>query len=124
VPKGYVQILLRTRLYLAHRLAFLWMTGKWPDEEVDHADGNPANNAWHNLRQASRSQNAMNTRLKGDNTSGYKGVIWERRRHYWYFEIIANGKRQIFPNYATAEEAHSARSEAARRLHGEFARTD
>lgn len=124
VPKGYVQILVRTRLYLAHRLAFLWMTGRWPAAEIDHADNNPANNAWSNLREASRSQNAMNYRRRTDNTSGYKGVQWEKRRQYWYFVVETNGRREIFPNYATAEEAHAARLQVIRRLHGAFARHD
>jgi hypothetical protein len=123
-PNGYIQILLQTRLHLAHRLAYLWMTGEWPDGEIDHRDGNRANNAWNNLRPASSSQQRMNATRRADNTSGFKGVCWEPRRGYWYFEIRAGGKRQIFPNYATAEEAHKARTEAARRLHGTFARIE
>lgn len=124
VPKCYVQIMVLGRLYLAQRLAFLWMTGEWPDPEPDHQDTNPWNNAWANLRQATRSQQLGNTNIRVDNTSGYKGVWFEKRRKHWVAEILKDGKKHHLGSFPTAESAHAAYTEAAKRLHGAFARTD
>lgn len=77
---GARQILLDGKVYFAHRLAWLVMTGAWPERDIDHKDGNPDNNAWLNLRLATRSQNMSNQRLKSTNSTGFKGisrVIWK-----------------------------------------------
>ena len=124
IQRGYIQILLFGRLYLAHRLAFLWMTGKWPEFEADHRDNDPSNNKWANLRDATSSQGSMNTRRRSDNTSGFKGVWFEKRRNHWVADIEANGRKHHLGSFPTAEAAKAARDEAARRLHGEFARHD
>ena len=124
VPKGYIQIMVNGELYLGHRLAYLWMTGKWPEFEIDHHDCNPANNKWDNLRAATSSQGKMNTRLRSDNVSGYKGVRFEKRRNHWIAIIHVNGVRQLLGSFPTAEAAKAARDEAARKLHGAFARHD
>jgi len=123
VPRGYVQILLNGKLYLGHRLAFLWMTGKWPEFEGDHIDGNPSNNRWSNLRDATRGQGMMNTGPRSDNGSGYRGVYWSTTKRRWVANIYANKKRHYIGYFDTAEAAHAAYAEAAKRLHGEFART-
>ena len=124
VPKGYVQIMVDGHLYLGHRLAYLWMTSNWPPFEIDHKDHNPANNAWRNLRAATSSQGKMNTRLRSDNTSGFKGVGFEKRRGHWIAVIEADGKRHYLGSFPTPEAAKSAYAEAAQRLHGEFASLD
>lgn len=121
VPKGYIQILVNRRLYLAHRLAFLWMTDKWPQHEIDHRDGDRANNRWKNLRIATSSQNSMNSVRRSDNTSGYRGVVFDRRRNHWVAEILADGSRHYLGSFPTAEAAAAAYAEAAVRIHGKFA---
>lgn len=60
VPSGYIKISVSKRVYSAHRLAWLYMTGSWPENEIDHVDNNPSNNAFSNLRAATKSQNAQN----------------------------------------------------------------
>jgi hypothetical protein len=124
VPRGYLQIMVNGRLYLAHRLAYLWMHGVWPVDEVDHRDTDPANNRWSNLRAATSSQGKMNTRIRSDNTTGHKGVWFEKRRNHWIAEIHADGKKRQIGSYSTIEEARAAREAAARQLHGRFARID
>lgn len=125
MPVGYIQIMVLSRFYLAHRLAFLWMTGAWPrSEEVDHIDGDHANNAWRNLREVTGSQNKMNLPLRRDNNSGVKGVWWDKRRHVWIADIEAGGRRHRLGHFYAFEDAKAARIEAANRLHGEFARHD
>jgi hypothetical protein len=121
VPHGYIQIMVNEELYLAHRLAHLWMTGAWPASEIDHRDGNRANNRWNNLRVATSSQNKMNGGRRSDNTSGYRGVRFDKRRGIWVAEIYANGIKHHIGYFQTAEAAAAAYAEAAARIHGPFA---
>jgi hypothetical protein len=120
----YIVIRINYQLYRAHRLAFLWMTGKWPEFEGDHIDGDGTNNQWLNLRDATSSQGKMNTRKRSDNTSGYKGVWFEKRRNHWIAQIEADGQRIYIGAYPTPEAAKLARDAAADLLHGEFARNE
>jgi len=70
---GYIIIQIGGVKYKAHRLAYLYMTGEWPEEEIDHKDGNPANNVWSNLRDSTRVENIINSdRELGE--SGFRGV--------------------------------------------------
>jgi hypothetical protein len=79
----YVRITFEGTLYLAHRLAFLLMTGHWP-HEVDHIDGNGLNNKWSNLRDVTHSENLINRKqLSSNNTSGVRGVFWNITRGQW-----------------------------------------
>jgi hypothetical protein len=117
-----VQLLVRNRLYLAHRLAWFHVHGVWPDGELDHINGNPWDNRIANLRLATRMQQLQNSRRRSDNTSGFKGVWWENRRKHWVAEIMHDGRKHHLGAFLTAEDAHAARVEAARRLHGKFAR--
>lgn len=91
--------------------------------QIDHIDGNTANNAIANLREASNAQNCMNKPKPKSNTSGFKGVRYHSRDRRWYAHIRLSGKQVHLGLFDTAEEAHAAYCEAAHRLHGEFART-
>ena len=62
LSSGYCQIKVGGPLFYTHRLAFLYMTGRWPSAEIDHIDHNRGNNAWGNLREATRSQNLASRR--------------------------------------------------------------
>ena len=73
--------------YLAHRMAWLLSHGEWPDDEIDHIDGNGLNNAIINLRDVTRSINAKNTGMKKCNTSGVTGVYWRKDRSVWAAKI-------------------------------------
>ena len=68
--KGYIAIGIDRKHYLAHRLAFLYMTGEWPKELVDHKDTIKINNKWENLREATNSQNKRNVGARKTNKSG------------------------------------------------------
>lgn len=120
--RGYRHIKISGRLYLAHRLAWLWAHGEWPDGDIDHIDGDRANNRLSNLRIATRSQNLANTRRHRDNASGFKGVTWVPRVQKWMAQIRVGGRTKYLGYFATPEEAHAAYLEAARQAFGEFAR--
>lgn len=110
------------KLYLAYRVAFLIQTGSWPSHEVDHTDGNPGNDAWANLRQATRGQNARNTRTRHDNVLRRKGISPHKQTGKIQASITADGQTHNLGLHDTPEQAHAAYREAAKRLHGEFAR--
>jgi len=122
-PKGYICITLFGRRYYAHRLAWLWMTGRWPTGDVDHRNLCRADNRWANLRQASRSENRCNQRCRRDSTSGLKGVFYHKARGTWYARIAKDGRQQHLGVFPTAADAHAAYVAAAVVIHGEFART-
>ena len=119
---GYWQIGIEGRIYLRHRLAWLYMTGGWPDGEVDHRDTDRSNDKWHNLRIATHSQNQSNVRLQKNNKSGYKGVSFSKRQKKWVAQITINGKQTNLGFYSTPIEAYSVYCEAACKHKREFAR--
>jgi hypothetical protein len=112
------------RRYQAHQLAWLYVKGEWGRPVIDHRDGNPLNNRWSNLRLSTYSDNAANRRRMRSNTSGYKGVGFDRRTGKWRALISKDGRLYCLGRYATAEEAHEVYVAKARELFGEFARTE
>ena len=107
--------------YQAHRLIWLIMTGEWPEDEIDHVNGDGADNRWVNLRAATRSQNAVNRHFK--NGTGYRGVRQLPNGTYRArIKILETGKRIELGTFATAEEAYEAYKRAALEHHGPFAR--
>ena len=103
--------------YKANRLAWLYMTGEWPDGLVDHIDTDPMNNRWSNLRLATQAQNQWNVGLRRNNTTGRTGVTYDKRRNQWRAEVHIHIGR-----FATREEAYEAYRHAIRGLRGEFFR--
>lgn len=90
--------------------------------QVDHADMNGLNNQRDNLRACTRSENQRNRSTDRNNTSGFKGVSWDKNRGKWRAYIRLNGKERHLGRFADAAEAYAARCAAAVELHGEFAR--
>ena len=79
VVGAYRIIIIKKRKYVASRLAWLWFYGKWPNDFVDHANGNKQDDRISNLRAATKSQNSANTSAPTHNTSGLKGVSWSKK---------------------------------------------
>jgi hypothetical protein len=122
----YVDIKLDQVHYMAHRLAWFYMTGKWPVDEIDHWDTDKHNNRWKNLREATRSQNAGNASpMKNKKYTSLKGVTYAAGRRKWMANIRRDGKNysSFIGYYDTAEEAHAAYAVKAKELFGHFART-
>lgn len=88
----------------------------------DHIDGDGLNNRRVNLRLATNSQNLANRRIFTVNTSGYKGVAWNKNCGKWQAQIGIEGKTHYLGLHVRVEDAAIAYDEAARKLFGEFAR--
>lgn len=119
---GYIRIRYKDKAYGAHRVAWLFMTGSWPEQDVDHINLDRADNRWTNLRAASRSENLGNIGARSDNKSGLKGAYYSKRLRKWQSFIQIQGKHDYLGLFATAEEAHAAYAKAAAERFGEFAR--
>jgi hypothetical protein len=112
------------RSYKAHQLAWLHRTGEWGRPAIDHRDGDATNNRWSNLRCATSTNNAANRRRPRNNTSGFKGVYFNRNRGTWMARIQKDGQYYFLGRFATPQEAHAAYVAAAKDLFGEFARVE
>lgn len=115
--RGYRHIGIDQKKYLAHRLAWLYMTGECP-KYIDHINGVPGDDRWANLRSATMPQNGANSRLPKNNTSGLKGVSWAAKDKKWRAQICS----AHIGYFDTAEDAHTAYMVAARERFGNFAR--
>lgn len=105
--------------YYCHRLAWFYMTGEWPSEEIDHIDGNTLNNTWANLRKASRQENSYNRQR--DKNCIRKYPKWVRPNGKGFSASVKLlGKHKYLGTYSTPEEAHEVAKEFAQKLHGDF----
>lgn len=117
---GYRVIVVDGVMHYAHRLAFVMMTGECP-AEVDHINRDRADNSWENLRPANKSQNGGNRNLSPRNTSGIKGVSWNKKLGKWHALIKVNGQKRhlgVFDDIYHAAEAYRI---AAEQTFGEYA---
>jgi hypothetical protein len=121
---GYLQIQIDGRLHNAARLVFLYIKGELPINDVDHENLDRLDNRWINLREATKSQNALNRRRRSDNTSGYKGVLMDKKRRQVRASITINGKRKHLGMFNCPEDAHAAYREAVALYHGKFGRAE
>ena len=117
---GGVHIKINGMLYQAHRLVWLYVHGYLPPL-IDHINGNRADNCIANLRVANKSENAINSKKRVDNKSGYKGVHWHKQSSRWRACIRKDGIGRTLGNFKSPEEAHEAYKNAALELHGSFA---
>lgn len=120
---GYLSITIDGRQYLAHRLAWFYVTGRWPVVDIDHIDRDRRNNRWANLREATRSQNMANTGRRRDNKSGFKGVSRHVQTGRWQAHSSGGGRTVYLGLFDSAEEAHRAYVAFATDSFGEFARS-
>jgi hypothetical protein len=120
---GYIIVGYKGGRYAAHRLIWAMVHGVDPDGEIDHINGNRADNRIENLRIVSHHQNQMNMGDSRRNTSGFKGVSYSKSRGGYETRIgIGGGKQKWIGRFATAEEAARAYDAAVIAHRGEFAR--
>ncbi len=106
---GYLRIKVQSRLYKAHRLAWLHVNGEWPKGQIDHINRNRSDNRIANLRDVSRKQNLQNAGKYSNNTSGHSGVYWCKQSSKWVAQIMHNQKQIYLGCFTAIEEALSAR---------------
>lgn len=121
--EGYRYITIGTKPYRASRLIWLYVTGEWPEYQIDHKDRDPTNDKWINLRQATGSQNKANCRKYRNKSCELKGVQAVQKRHSIRYRAIAtkDGVRRHLGYFDTPELAHAAYLKASEVLHGDFA---
>jgi len=105
---------------MAHRLAWLYVTGSFPKHQIDHINMVKSDNSFLNLREATRSENGANRKKYSNNTSGYKGVSRNTPNGRWKARIRKNGAGIHLGLFDTAKEAHIAYCSAAKNIHGEY----
>ncbi len=120
--QGYIYIGLFCHRFRAHRLAFAHMTGEWPRNDIDHVNLNRADNSWRNLRAADDSQNRANCSRPANNSSGFKGVVWDLETKRWLAAITVKRKRVYLGRYDSIDEAADAYRRASLLYFGEFSR--
>lgn len=118
--QGYRTIMIDGANYPAARLAWLYMTGSFPKNDVDHINRTRNDDRWINLREATRSQNMMNGTLRIDNKTGQRGVSWHKAGQKWHAQIRVNNKIFYLGLFSSFEDAKEARLKAELELHGEF----
>lgn len=122
---GYVLLSIFNQRYFAHRVIWLWMTGAWPTEHIDHVNHLPGDNRWRNLRAASRQENMRNQSLSKSNASGVVGVGWSRHDGKWRARLKVGGRDIHLGLFADKASAIHARKAAEREFgfhenHGNF----
>jgi len=121
-PHGYEMIGLDYQRYYSHRLAWLYITGKWPKAQVDHVNGDRSDNRFVNLRLASHSENQRNRGRQANNRSGAPGVHWANREQRWVAKIKLNGKTRQIGAFTELPAAIAARKSAEQEMFGSFTR--
>lgn len=102
---GYVMICVDYEQMFAHRLAWLYVHGYMPENEIDHIDGDPSNNSISNLREASHQCNMRNLKIDKRNKSGVTGVSWKKRDKLWCAAISSDGKHHVLGHFKDKDEA-------------------
>lgn len=120
-PSGYVVVRVDGEYYRAHRLAWFYQYGKWPTGDVDHINRNRSDNRIENLRESDRSENLCNSSVRSDNTSGVKGVHFNRTNRTYTVRVQKNGACFEKHGIKTLEHAASIAKSARLSMHGAFA---
>lgn len=108
----YTKITLHRIKYKAHRLAWLYMTGRFPLDMIDHIDGNGLNNKIENLREVNNAENKRNTRRHSTNKSGFNGVCWNKAMRMWTAQLVHDNVSYHLGQFKTKQEAIEARKAA------------
>ena len=106
--KGYVQIMVDYKNYTAHRLAWLYVHGRWPHNQIDHINRIKDDNKITNLREATNSENQINIQVRKHNTSGITGVVKDSKSNKWVAQIIRNNKKYYLGRHSSVSEAAKA----------------
>lgn len=110
--QGYLRIRVEGKLYKAHRLAWLYTNGEFPQDQIDHINGVRDDNRIANLRAVNRTENMKNTKIRTDNTSGVLGVGWHKGTDKWLATINVKGVKKYLGYFTDIKDAVAARKKA------------
>ena len=116
----YISTKIHGKHYSVHKLIYLWHTGEWPTQ-IDHINRNTFDNRIENLRLADSTQNSMNRKLFSNNTSGAKGVSWNKVNAKWFVYVDVGKKRKNIGYFKDLELAELVAEEARNKYHGVYA---
>lgn len=119
-PNGYVYMTINGKDYKAHRLIWLFETGDWPVDQIDHINEVKCDNRFSNLREATNGQNKVNTSKRVDNKSGITGIHWEKTRKKWVVQTRVSKFLRRKKRFNTIEEAQKFRLEDEKVYYGDF----
>lgn len=120
---GYIRLMFNCKMYAAHRLAWYFVYGRWPINQIDHINGIRNDNRIENLREAFQTENQWNARIRVDNSSGVKNVTWHKRVGKWMVQIMKEGKRTR-KYFSSLEDAKIWASNYREKHHGDFFRNE
>lgn len=109
---GYNYLVVNQRKYKSHRIIWLWWYGYYPENDIDHIDGDKTNNRIENLRETSDLCNCRNRGLRKDNKTGVPGIHWNERLGKWVAQITNLGARRHLGYFSTMREAVARRHAA------------
>ena len=112
---GYISITIKGKLYYAHRLAWLYVYGEVPPNQIDHINHDKSDNRIANIRPVSNSENQKNKPVRENSKSGVAGVNWDASRKKWAARITVNYKYICLGRHTKKEDAVLARKEAERK---------
>ena len=119
---GYISISIDGKRHQAHRIIWAMAHGKMPQQCIDHINGDKADNRLENLRSATVAENTRNAGKPATNSSGYKGVYFEKGRGKWRAKISVMNRDIHIGYFGSCEDAVAAYQEKSVLLHGAFAR--
>lgn len=117
--KGYIRITIKRKAYMAHDLAILYTDGFLP-ERVDHRNGVTDDNRRENLRVCTQAENSWNRKTHSNNTSGVKGVSFNKASKKWRARVMVHGTTHFIGAFETIDEAREAIIKRRKELHREF----
>jgi len=106
---GYLELRIHDKLYKAHRLAWLWVYGYFPENLIDHKNGDKLDNRIDNLRETTKACNSQNSKIYCTNTTGYKGVCYHKRTGRWLSQVHFKGRGIYIGAFDSSIEAALAR---------------
>lgn len=121
IKEGYIKIGINNKEYYAHRLAWLYIYGDWPNKFIDHINGNRSDNRIENLREVTQAENVRNSKMPKTNTSGIKGVRWNKKDGKWRAQCGIGGKMIYVGQYDSISEAKESVMRFREEHHKQFA---
>jgi hypothetical protein len=121
---GYRMLTFFNRKFLAHRVAWCYVHGSWPPDQIDHINMIRDDNRIVNLRLATNQLNTVNRTAQANNVCGYRGVRLHKASGLWHARITVGGREHSLGYWKTAEDASKCYRVVSRLLHGDFSRED